>query len=109
MVVDLNFDGYQDLICVSRGGEVVLLDGFTKQPFFSPFSTGSKFTATPLVGDVTGDGNLEIIVSGEDGKVFFLTLKTMPEKRFEKNVILHGEFLGNAKNQNNFDYQRNRH
>ena len=104
VVLDLNFDGHQDLILVSRNGKIMLMDGLAKKLFFSPFIVESKFTATPLVADVNGDGDLEIIASGEDGRVFFLTLKTMPEKRFKKNVIIYGEFLQNSKNQNNFNY-----
>ncbi len=113
VVADFNLDEIEDVLLVSRNGRVILIDGetldFMTEPFYlfkqnnSPRSLANQtlVSASPLMADLNGDGNLEIVIASEDGKIFFLSILTNPENAFEKNVILQGEFLKNSLNRNN--------
>ena len=59
----------------------------------TPFDLGYNVTATPLLADLTGDRQLELICSGEEGTVTVLQLTSKPKVIFPKYKIFYGEFL----------------
>ncbi|WP_438032180.1 FG-GAP-like repeat-containing protein [Sorangium sp. So ce204] len=69
-VVDLNGDGYPEVLSGSSGYFLHAFDGCGREPRGFPKFTGQSITTTPAVGDLDGDGTLEIAVGTRDGWLF---------------------------------------
>ncbi|WP_434041991.1 MULTISPECIES: S8 family serine peptidase [Sorangium] len=69
-VVDLNGDDYPEVLTGSSGYFLHALDGCGREPRGFPKFTGQSISTTPAVGDIDGDGRLEIAVGTRDGWLF---------------------------------------
>jgi hypothetical protein len=68
-LVDINRDGYLDVVYTDPGTgilEAVNLNGAVLDNFPIIPPRDVRFSGTPLVADLNGDGNLEVIVAGFD-------------------------------------------
>lgn len=72
-VADLNGDGRMDVLIANQCfGKLHAFDGLSGQEQWS-FQLGPYLFASPTLGDLDGDGKLEIIESSYDGYVWVLT------------------------------------
>ncbi|BBM88410.1 hypothetical protein COTS27_00089 [Spirochaetota bacterium] len=90
---DFNGDHITDILIASRQGELFLLNGQNGEDLLPPLALGYALTATPAVADMTGDGNIEVILAGENGTVTVLTLLTRPENNFKPYENISKMFL----------------
>jgi len=82
--VDVNLDGRFEVVIATYGGTVVMLDGRTGSPrwtYDAWAQRGELFFGHPAVGDLTGDGNFEIVLVGYvNGDVIALDAATGAEE-----------------------------
>ncbi|WP_437586501.1 FG-GAP-like repeat-containing protein [Sorangium sp. So ce1000] len=69
-VVDLNGDDYPEVLSGSSGYFLHAYDGCGREPRGFPKFTGQSIATTPAVGDLDGDGTLEVAVGTRDGWLF---------------------------------------
>ncbi|MGK4003089.1 S8 family serine peptidase [Sorangium sp. So ce1036] len=69
-VVDLNGDDYPEVLTGSSGYFLHAFDGCGREPPGFPKFTGQWIATTPAVGDIDGDGTLEVAVGTRDGWLF---------------------------------------
>jgi outer membrane protein assembly factor BamB len=67
---DFDGDGKLEIVILTRGGQVYVLnsDGTVKAGW--PKSTGSPIFGHPAIGDIDGDGSVEIVVGNDGGQVY---------------------------------------
>jgi len=68
--VDLNGDGYPDLVVGSRDGYLYALNG--ENGSLRKFKIGKYIWSSPAIGDVDGDGKLEVVFGSGDGYLYAL-------------------------------------
>jgi len=66
-IADLNDDDYPEVIAGSGGYFLHAYDGCGREPEGWPKFTGQWMTATPAVGDMDGDGTLEVAIGTRSG------------------------------------------
>ncbi|MBE7557870.1 hypothetical protein HS125_02520 [bacterium] len=97
-VGDLNGDGEMDVVVKLRNGKIVSLAGDGAGNFSPLWSVDSAAQATlgldgsPAIGNVRGDGDLEVVVGTADGKV--LVIETLPQ--LSVTTLFSAPMLGNA-------------
>jgi hypothetical protein len=69
-VADLNGDDYPEVIVGSAGYRLHAFDGCGREPAGWPKFTGQWIIPTPAVGDVDGDGKLEVVTGTRSGWVY---------------------------------------
>ena len=74
-LADLNRDGLLDILFVNALGRVTVLSGDGQANAFFGGIDDLATGASPIVGDVTGDGNLEILVVSDDRHEFVYLLR----------------------------------
>jgi hypothetical protein len=67
---DFDGDGKLEIVILTRGGQVYVLnsDGTVKTGW--PKSTGNAIFGTSAIGDIDGDGSVEIVVGNDGGLVY---------------------------------------
>ncbi|MFH2006198.1 MAG: S8 family serine peptidase [bacterium] len=70
ITADIDGDDLPEMINASAGYYVHAYNRYGVEPAGWPKFTGGWIGATPCVGDVTGDGNLEVIASTRNGYLF---------------------------------------
>ncbi|MCC6551867.1 MAG: FG-GAP repeat protein, partial [Polyangiaceae bacterium] len=69
-VVDLNGDDYPEILTGSGGYFLHAFDGCGREPEGWPKFTGQWIIPTPAVGDIDGDGTLEVAVGTRNGWLY---------------------------------------
>jgi hypothetical protein len=69
-VADLNGDGYPEVLIGSGGYYLHALDACAREPVGWPKFTGQWIIPTPAVGDIVGDGKLDVAVGTRDGWLY---------------------------------------
>ncbi len=69
-VADLNGDDYPEILVGSGGYFLHAFDGCGREPEGWPKFTGQWMTGTPAVGDMDGDGNLEVAIGTRSGWLY---------------------------------------
>ena len=69
-VADLNGDGYPEMILPSGTGTLVAYDACGRSPKGWPKLLGGNMSRSPAIGDVDGDGKLDVVAVTDDGRVF---------------------------------------
>lgn len=69
-IADLSGDGYPEVITGSGGYYVHAVDACGRSPEGWPKFTGQWVIATTAVGDVDGDGNLDVVVPSRSGWLY---------------------------------------
>ena len=69
-IADLDNDGYPEVIVPSGGGRVMAFDACGKSPPNWPKEVSDQVTTTPAVGDVDGDGMLDVVVATQQGWLY---------------------------------------
>jgi MYXO-CTERM domain-containing protein len=74
-IADISGDNYPEVIMGTGGYFVHAVDACGREAPGWPKFTGGWMTATPAVGDITGDGNLEVVEATRDGYLYAWTTK----------------------------------
>jgi M6 family metalloprotease-like protein len=74
------------LIAVDRAGDVAVFDAGGELADGWPRSIGSAPAGPPVVGDPDGDGVLEIVITGEDGRIHCFQWQGTEEMRWPHSV-----------------------
>jgi MYXO-CTERM domain-containing protein len=69
VIADINADGYPEVI-VGSGGYLRAIDACGREAEGFPKRLGDGILATPAVGDVTGNGYLEVVVATRGGHLY---------------------------------------
>jgi hypothetical protein len=69
-IADINGDGYPEVIGGSAAYFVHAVDACGREPEGWPKFTGQWMATTPAVGDITGDGQLEVVAVSRSGNLF---------------------------------------
>ena len=69
-IADLNGDSYPEVLTGSGGYFVHAVDACGRQPEGWPKFTGQWVVATTAVGDISGDGKLEVVVGSREGFLY---------------------------------------
>lgn len=94
---DINKDGFDDLIFGSESGNLYILDGRIdshKRLIFCQKLASEGITATPVVGDIDGDGEVEITAVSSGNEMFMLKTNVP----IVKNQICWALFRANSMN-----------
>lgn len=70
IVADLTNDGYPEIITPDGAGALVAYDACGRSPEGWPKILGGSMSQSPAVGDVDGDGLLEVVAVTDDGRIF---------------------------------------
>ena len=99
-LADLTKDGTLDVIVGGSEGFCYVLDGKNGKLLWESRNLGSSVLSTPVVGDVDGNGRLDILLHTFDGSLHKIesNAKTM------KNTVVWGQEGYNAARANRFDY-----
>jgi len=71
VVSDLNRNGAEDVLVASRSGFVTAIDSAGNILSGFPVNIGGTISSKPVLGDIDGDGHLEILLGG-DNKIWAL-------------------------------------
>ncbi len=102
-LADFNKDGIMDPVVVGEDGSVVILNGSVnvKERMLSnkAFVRGA-ITSTPAIGDINGDGYIEIVVTAVNNNIYVFTTPT----RVFKNEMFWRSFRQDADNTGSLFY-----
>lgn len=102
-LADFNKDGIMDPVVTGEDGSVFILDGSVnakKRMLSNRESVQSPITSTPAIGDINGDGYLEIVLASVNNSIHVFTTPT----RVFKNQIFWHSFRHDVKNTGNQSY-----
>ncbi len=107
VLADVDGNGRDDIVLATAAGTVRVLDGRTgrnlrgwprhQRP--APHSRAaarrigtlrSGFLASPVVGDITGDGRPEVVAAGVDGRIYAWSRRGRPVRGFPYRIRLAG-------------------
>ncbi|MEZ4297166.1 MAG: FG-GAP-like repeat-containing protein [Polyangiaceae bacterium] len=69
-IADLNGDDYPEILTGSGGYYLHAYDGCGREPAGWPKFTGQWIISTPALGDIDGDGNLEVAIGTRSGWLY---------------------------------------
>ncbi len=69
-IADLTNDGFPEVIIANGSAGVLAVDACGKSAPGWPKVTGGRVSTTPAVGDIDGDGRLEVVVTTDDGWLY---------------------------------------
>ncbi|GEM_PF-4338829 len=95
---DINADSCDDVFIPSRNGTVYIINGKTGTLLTEkPYTINVGISSSPVLGDLNGDRNPDIVFGCDNGSVYALTV--VSSRRFHhigKNKIIWGAFQGNS-------------
>ncbi|MDR1417731.1 MAG: FHA domain-containing protein [Endomicrobium sp.] len=85
MVIDVNNDGVKDIIVLSANSMLYVYDGQTASLIRKEVIGGDIVGLTPLAGDLTGNGKIDVVICSQDGAISFL-YNVGYDKEYEKVI-----------------------
>lgn len=90
-VFDVNYDGLGDLVILTERGEIMIMDMARGRPLLSTSPATGSFIASPVMGDLTNDGMLEIVAASKEGTILAFGIN----RAIDKGQAYWPVFLGN--------------
>lgn len=69
-IADLSGDGYPEVVATNGSGGILALDVCGRSATHWPKVVGGSVSTTPAVGDVDGNGTLDVVVTTDDGWLY---------------------------------------
>ncbi|HBE04699.1 MAG: hypothetical protein A2096_13495 [Spirochaetes bacterium GWF1_41_5] len=99
---DANNDGTPDVIAVSGGGRLYILNGKTGELVTRVLEIGENVTASPVLADINRDGHPDILIAADGGNLAVISIVTSPDTLVTPGQIIVPGFLNNRQRQGNY-------
>lgn len=98
---DFTKDGIPDIAIAGSSGTFYLVDGKTGQSLFSKTYQNRSFTSAPVIGDIDGDGWIDLLVQCDNQDIIKFTSNT----KLFTNAIPWPQYIGAANHAGLYSYE----